>query len=145
MWHVLRHNMHHALSSSVAERALRIRLLQLCLTSGELAVLLCLMIAGDTSIVVSVTCPQTRPLTHTATATVGAAAPWRPVRSCEYHLNAGQRRDLLTRRWSRGVFQRFNAHTGAQCSHNACVKSEERMLLSTFQIPLHYLYRFFTP
>ena len=38
MWHVLRHNMHHALSSSVAERALRIRLLQLCLTSGELAV-----------------------------------------------------------------------------------------------------------
>ena len=86
MWHVLRHNMHHALSSSVAERALRIRLLQLCLTSGELAVLLCLMIAGDTSIVVSVTCPQTRPLTHTATATVGAAAPWRPVRSCEYHL-----------------------------------------------------------
>ena len=47
---VLRHNMHHALSSSVAERALRIRLLQLCLTSGELAVLLCLMIAGDTSI-----------------------------------------------------------------------------------------------
>ena len=84
MWHVLRHNMHHALSSSVAERALRIRLLQLCLTSGELAVLLCVMIAGDTSIVVSVTCPQTRPLTHTATATVGAAAPWRPVRSCEY-------------------------------------------------------------
>ena len=59
MWHVLRHNMHHALSSSVAERALRIRLLQLCLTSGELAVLLCLMIAGDASIVVSVTCPQT--------------------------------------------------------------------------------------
>ena len=84
MWHVLRHNMHHALSSSVAERALRIRLLQLCLTSGELAVLLCLMIAGDTSIVVSVTCPRTRPLTHTATATVGAGAPWRPVRSCEY-------------------------------------------------------------
>ena len=76
MWHVLRHNMHHALSSSVAERALRIRLLQLCLTSGELAVLLCLMIAGDASIVVSVTCPQTRPLTHTAT----------PVTSCEYHL-----------------------------------------------------------
>ena len=86
MWHVLRHNMHHALSSSVAERALRIRLLQLCLTSGELAVLLCLMIAGDTSIVVSVTCPQTRPLTHTAAATVGAAAPWRPVTLCEYHL-----------------------------------------------------------
>ena len=85
MWHVLRHNMHHALSSSVAERALRIRLLQLCLTSGELAVLLCLMIAGDASIVVSVTCPQTRPLTHTATATVGAAAPWRPVSSCAYH------------------------------------------------------------
>ncbi len=90
MWHVLRHNMHHALSSSVAERALRIRLLQLCLTSGELAVLLCLMIAGDTSIVVSVTCPQTRPLTHTATATVGAGAPWRPVRSCEYHLKLVQ-------------------------------------------------------
>ena len=86
MWHVLRHNMHHALSSSVAERALRIRLLKLCLTSGELAVLLCLMIAGDASIVVSVTCPQTRPLRHTATATVGAAAPWRPVRSCAYHL-----------------------------------------------------------
>ena len=86
MLHVLRHNMHHALSSSVTERALRIRLLQLCLTSGELAVLLCLMIAGDTSIVVSVTCPQTRPLRHTATATVGAAAPWRPVTSCEYHL-----------------------------------------------------------
>ena len=91
MWHVLRHNMHHALSSSVAERALRIRLLQLTIAasgccSGELAVLLCLMIAGDTSIVVSVTCPQTRPLTHTATATVGAAPPWRPVRSCAYHL-----------------------------------------------------------
>ena len=86
MWHVMRHNMHHALSSSVAERALRIRLLQLCLTSGELAVLLCLMIAGDASIVVSVTCPQTRPLTHTATATVAAGAPWRPVRTCAYHL-----------------------------------------------------------
>ena len=93
MWHVLRHNMHHALSSSVAERALRIRLLQLCLTSGELAVLLCLMIAGDASIVVSVTCPQTRPLTHTATATVGAGAPWRPVRSCEYGRACNLRQD----------------------------------------------------